>query len=380
MQIPHNGIEMQLLSVQLHDKCAWRRCSLSLVIIEILHIFATLIFVMRLGIVFLLVTVIFSSCRNTVQEECVYAPSTEGIHVDVKFESLEAILPAITSKEQLVDFFSRNTTMRDYFFNRPAYPSDSVFINELYNRFSNPHLDTLLMETKSVFGDGSQLKKELSVAFTNLKSYYPDFQIPHVQTVITGLESDLFLSDSLIIIGLDYYLGKSARFRPNMYEYMLRRYEKNFIVPSIMLLYGIDGRYNETNLSDRTVLADMISYGKAYYFAKHMMPCVPDSIFIGYTAEEMAGARTNQDLIWKKLVEDEAFYATSQQMKQRYIAERPKTYEIGDQAPGRIGTWVGWQIVNKYAEKNSDLTLLQLMKVKDVKEIFTESKYRPVTK
>jgi hypothetical protein len=333
---------------------------------------------MRLFVVFLLFVIIFSSCRNTVQEECVYAPSTEGITVDLQFESQEDALPAITSKQDLVNFFSRNTAMRDYFFNRQAYPSDSAFINELYNRFSNPHLDTLLMETKAVFGNGAQLKDELTVAFTNLKSYYPDFQTPRVQTVITGLESDMFVSDSLIIIGLDYYLGKNARFRPNMYEYMLRRYDKNFIVPSIMLLYGIDGRYNETDLADRTVLADMISYGKAYYFAKHMMPCVPDSVFIGYTAQEIASARANQDLIWKKLVEDEAFYSTSQQMKQRYIAERPKTFEIGDQAPGRIGTWVGWQIFNKYAERNADLTLPQLMRVKDVKEIFTEAKYRPI--
>lgn len=335
---------------------------------------------MRLLFVFLLFAGFLSSCRNTVQEECAYAPNTEGITVDLQFESLEDALPAIKSKQELVDFFSRNTTMRDYFFNRQAYPSDSVFINELYNRFSNAHLDTLLMETKTVFGDGAQLKEEVTVAFTNLKSYYPDFQIPRVQTVITGLESDLFLSDSLIIIGLDYYLGKGAHYRPNMYEYMLRRYEKNFIVPSIMLLYGIDGRYNETDLSDHTVLADMITYGKAYYFAKRMMPCVPDSIFIGYTAEEMTGARANQDRIWKKMVEDEAFYSITQQMKQRYIAERPKTYEIGDQAPGRIGTWVGWQIVNKYAEKNSDLTLPQLMKVKDARAIFTESKYRPFEK
>jgi len=335
---------------------------------------------MRLLIVFLLASLILSSCQNTVQDECVYAPDTKGITINLQYEALEEQLPAIKTKQDLVDFFSRNVTMRDHFFNRPAYPSDSVFINELFGRFSNPHLDTLLMETKTVFGDGAQLKEELTLAFTNLKSYYPDFQVPRIQTVITGLESDIFMSDSLIIIGLDYYLGEGARFRPNMYEYMLRRYEKNFIVPSIMLLYGIDGNYNGTDLSDRTVLADMITYGKAYYFAKHMMPCVPDSVFIGYTAEEMAGARANQDIIWKKLVEDEAFYSITQQMKQRYIAERPKTYEIGDQAPGRIGTWIGWQIVNKYADKNSDLSLPQLMKVKDAKEIFTESKYKPIGK
>ena len=124
-------------------------------------------------------------------------------------------------------------------------------------------------------------------AFSNLKYYYPDFTPPKIQTIITGLESDLFVSDSLILIGLDYYLGAQGKYKPNMYDYMLRRYEKNFIVPSVMLLYGIDERYNKTDLNDRTVLSDMITYGKAYHFAKHMLPCVRDSIFIGYTRQEI---------------------------------------------------------------------------------------------
>jgi hypothetical protein len=332
-----------------------------------------------LGLFFVL-TLVLSGCDFDTEEKCAFIPQTNELTVDLQFEQLEDSLPAITSKQQLVDFFSRHTTLRDFVFSRSAYPSDSVFINELYSRFSNPHIDTLLFETKRVFGDGAYLKEEFRNAFITMKYYYPDFQIPKIQTVITGLESDLFVSDSLIIVGLDYYLGKGARYRPNMYEYMLRRYQKNFIVPSVMLLYGIDTRYNETDLTDRTVLADMISYGKAYYFAKHMMPCVADSIFIGYTSEEIAGARANQDMIWKRMVEDEAFFATSAQVKQRYIAERPKTYEVGDQAPGRIGTWVGWQIVNSYAARKPDLTLPEIMKVKDARLIFNESRYRPIEK
>lgn len=335
---------------------------------------------MRILVFFLLFNLVLAGCNTDDEEKCAFIPQTNDLAIELEFEQLEDSLPAITSKQQLIDFFSRHTTLRDFVFSRSAYPSDSVFINELYARFSNPHLDTLLFETKRVFGDGAYLKEEFRNAFVTMRYYYPDFQIPKIQTVITGLESDLFVSDSLIIVGLDYYLGTGARYRPNMYEYMLRRYQKNFIVPSVMLLYGIDTRYNKTDLSDRTVLADMISYGKAYYFAKHMMPCVADSVFIGYSSEEIAGARANQDLIWKRMVEDEAFFSTSAQVKQRYIAERPKTYEVGDQAPGRIGTWVGWQIVKSYATRKPDLTVPQLMLEKDARLIFNESRYRPIEK
>ena len=268
---------------------------------------------------------LLAGCNTDVEEKCAFIPETSSIQIDLNIEQLQDSVVNLKSKEELVNFFSRYTPLRDIFFNRQGYPNDSVFINELYARFNNPYFDSLLIDTRQEFGDLSQLKNELKEAFTNIKFYYPHFQPPRIQTVITGLESDIFVSDSLVMIGLDYYLGANARYKPNMYEYMQRRYQKNFIVPSILLLYGIDESLNKTNLEDRTVLADMIAYGKTYYFAKQMLPCVADSVFIGYTKEEMEGSRANRDLIWKRLVEDEVFYATSHLVKQKYVAERPKT-------------------------------------------------------
>jgi hypothetical protein len=321
---------------------------------------------------------LLSGCENPVDEKCAFIPETSSIQVDINIEQLQDSIVSLSSKEKLADFFSRNTSLRDAFFNRPAYPNDSVFINELHARFNNPHFDSLLIDTKQVFGDLSELRNQLEEAFTNLTYYYPDFQPPRIQTVITGLESDIYVSDSLIIIGLDYFLGTNARYKPNMYEYMQRRYQKNFIAPSILLLYGIDESFNKTDLSDRTVLADMIAYGKTYYFAKQMLPCVSDSVFIGYTKEEMAGSRANSDLIWKRLVQDEVFYATSHLIKQKYIAERPKTLEVGEKCPGRIATWVGWEVIKKYMSEHKEISLPQLMANPNASEIFQQSRYKPL--
>lgn len=315
--------------------------------------------------------IILFSCGRNGEEKCVIAPD---VNVNVTFTSLEDSIPAIRTKQQLVNFLSRHVGLRDIFFARRNYPNDSVFINQLFRRFTHPSFDTLLTETHKVFGDGQSLKEEFRVAFANMKHYYPGFKPPRVETVITGLESDLFVSDTLIIVGLDWYLGKNAKYRPNMHGYMLRRFEKNYVVPSALMLFGIDSKYNEVNMNDRTVLADMIAYGKAYYFAKHMLPCAPDSILIGYTGKEVEGAKANQDVIWKRLVDDEALFSTSQQMKQRFIGERPKTYEIGNECPGRIGLWVGWQIVNEF-ERQSKTPLPELMKISDAPKIFKGSKY-----
>lgn len=331
----------------------------------------------RSSLLFIAMLGFLAGCKPP-KEECAFQPETSNIKIELNFTSLADSIVAIKTKQQLVDFFARHTAMRDVFFNRVGYPSDSVFINQLYQRFTNPSFDTLLMDTKKVFGDGSLLKQEFTEAFTNLRFYYPTFKLPRIETVITGLESDLFVSDTLIIVGLDHFLGKNSAYKLNMYEYMARRYTKEFVVPSAMLLLGIDSRLNIINPDDRTVLADMIAYGKAYYFAKHLLPCVPDSVFIGYASKEMDGVRENQDVIWKHLIDKEVFFSTSKLMKQKYLDERPTTIEIGDQCPGRVGVWIGWQIVNKFAKQNATAsTLPKLMKMNDPQLILKNSKFRP---
>ena len=125
------------------------------------------------------------------------------------------------------------------------------------------------------------------------------------------------------------------------------------------------------------MLAEMISYGKAYYFAKQMNPCVPDSVLIGYTSDEIRGSRSNENLIWSRLIEDQVLFSTSAQDKQKYIIERPKTLEVGEKCPGRIGQWVGWRMVQMYHENHPDKTLPDIMKDSDAQQMFKESGYKP---
>lgn len=317
------------------------------------------------------------SCSGD-KEECAFVPDTSTLNIKLHYEPLEDSLPKVSTKDDLVRFMTAHPDTRDLFFNRGAYPSDSVFIDRLFSRFSNPHIDTLLMETHRIFGDGTGLREQFTQAYANLSYYYPDFQPPRIQTLISGLETDLFITDSTVYVGLDYFLGSDAKYRPNnMYAYMLRRYTKDFIVPSVMLLTGVDSRFNKNNEEDKTVLAEMIAYGKAYYFAKRMLPCVADSLLMGYSSREMEGSIAYEELIWSRLVQDQVLFSSSHLVKQRFLAERPKTIEVGEDCPGRIAQWVGWRIVEKFMEEHPEVTLPQLMSISDAPRIFRESGYKP---
>jgi gliding motility-associated lipoprotein GldB len=331
----------------------------------------------RLLFLLLLPGLLLWGCSDTKSDECVSAPSTGDIAAAFEIEELQDSLANLASKEQMVALFTKHPLLRDYVFRRTEYPDDSVFINEIYKRLTNPGIDTLLQETKRVFGDLSRLRSEFSEAFRNIKYYYPDYVPPKIQTVISGLDSDMLVTDSLIIVGLDFYLGKDGRFRPKMYDYLLRRYDPDDIVPTVMLIYGIKDDLNKTDVNDKTVLADMIAYGKSYYFAKRMLPCVPDSVLMSYSGEEINGSRKNQDLIWARFIESQVIYSTSHVVKKDYLGDRPFTIQVGEKCPGRIGQWVGWQIVEKYMETHPEVSLPELMRMSDAQKLFKESRYKP---
>lgn len=329
----------------------------------------------KLAVVFL--AFLFWRCSETEKEECVFTPEVfpEEIQLDVRH--FGDTLAGIKSKSELVSFLTRYPIIRDEMLRRAEYPSDSIFINEMFKRFTNPGIDTLLRETKRVFGDGSALESQFRQAFANISYYYPDFSPPKIRTLITGLDSDLLVSDTLILVSLDFFLGPEGKYRPKMYDYLLRRYDPEDIVPSCLLIYGISPRFNKTDVKDKTVLADMIAYGKSFYFAKHMLPCTPDSVLIWYTADEISGARQNEDLIWARFIQDQILFSTNLMDKKNYLGERPITTQVGEKCPGRIGQWVGWEIVKEYMKSHPDVSLPDLMSIGDAQALFKASNYKP---
>jgi len=71
-------------------------------------------------------------------------------------------------------------------------------------------------------------------------------------------------------------------------------------------------------------------------------------------------------------------YDTDQKLIPRFINPAPfsKFYlEIDNESPGKVGSWIGWQIVRSFME-NNDVSLQQLLQM-DNKELFEKSKYKP---
>ena len=323
---------------------------------------------------FILISLAFIACKD---DKCIDAPDVSHIDISVKIERLDKKLYKIPTKNDLEKIINENPMFADGFLNLSQYPMPQILVDRYFNLLNASDIDSLFIEVDNAFGDMEDIRLQFEDAFRYLKYYYPETKVPRIQTVVTGIANDLYLSDSLIIIGLDYYLGPNGKYQPlDIPAYLLKRYQKEYMVPQIMLMYS--STYCKTDIEDQSALADMIYYGKAYHLTKNLMPCLPDSLLTGYTAFETLDIDEHEPVIWASILENKVLYEKNPFIKDKFLSERPKTLEVGENCPGRIGRWIGWKIVNKYAEENPDVSLPEMMEIQDAQKLFETSKYKPI--
>ncbi len=261
-----------------------------------------------------------------------------------------------------------------FFLNADQYPHDSILAKRIFKLTSDPAIDTLYDETLAAFPDLDWLAADLGEAVVKLQFIFPEMKTPRIETGITGLFTDLYISDSVVIIGLDYFVGPTATYKPlDIPGYILTRYTRHHLTSTITKF--LIGASIQSSRSE-TMLSEMIDFGKTFYIQSRVLPCTPDSILMGYSAREMQLVKENEAIIWANFVENQLLYETNHFMKRKFLAERPNVHEISAECPGRIGTWVGWQIVEGYMKSNT-VSFQELIEERDYEKIFRLSGYKP---
>ena len=89
--------------------------------------------------------------------------------------------------------------------------------------------DTLMQK----YPDIVFLERDLADAFDRYKQHFPERKVPKVITYFSGFNFGVVTNDSILAIGLDYFLGKDCCFykRLSFPEYMCFKNQKKFILP-----------------------------------------------------------------------------------------------------------------------------------------------------
>ena len=314
-----------------------------------------------------------SSCQKS-ETACALDPDRLATRADLTIVRLEQDFFASRSETEVLHLLEKYPEVTALVLDEESYPNRDSLVQQLLRIHGDSSMQALNAAVASEFADISDLKQELEQAFAYLQSYYPDFKAPKVYTYVSGFGIDLLVEEDLLVIGLDYFLPNDHVFQPDLPRYIASRYDRKHLVPMIVL--ALSSRYNTVDPSDNTLLAEMLFYGKAYHFVKAILPCTEDQYIFGYTPEQIKASWDNEDLIWAHFVENELLFQSNPFEIRKYIGEAPATDAISPEAPGRLGRWIGWNIVEEYRTKQ-DLSLPELMREADAKKLFRNSGYRP---
>jgi hypothetical protein len=325
---------------------------------------------------------LFTSCKNNDND-----PDVSDIKIELSTKHFERDLFAAGSLQNTAEL---NKLLQQYpSFGKnflitilntdPAWPADSVvaYVNSFTTAYKKVY-----DSSQKVFSDFSPYEKEVKKSLQYLKYYFPSYAAPKkIITYIGPLDGygDILDVDAFMV-GLHHHLGanfsmyKSELVRTTYPEYISNRFEPDYIAINCMKNVVADMYPEKT--ADKTLVVQMIEKGKQLYLLQKLVPFAKDHQLIGYTEKQFKESKQREAIIWDLFLQNNFLQSIDNNIIKNYIGESPKTAELGEASPGNIGSFSGWQIVQKFMNKFPETTLPGLMKT-DAEIIFEKARYKP---
>ena len=227
------------------------------------------------------------------------------------------------------------------------------------------------------FSDFNEFENQINNAFSMYHKYFPDKKLPKIITLFTGFNYGISTHDSVLAIGLEWFLGKNSKFYYHLNDPTYIKFQKQsrFMLPSIM-----EAWFNhEFLIFDRgnSLLSKMIYKGKIMYFIDKVLPEISFHDKFRYSKEELEWCYNNESQIWTFLIENDFLFSTKENDYRSYLNLSPYAKGMHRNAPSRVGYFVGYNIVNNYMKNNPQITIKELILETDEHTILNRSRYKP---
>ena len=268
-----------------------------------------------------------------------------------------------------------NQIKNKYPFFFPDFYPDSVWINRLQDPIQLEIFNEITIQYDSVIF----LETGLFKFFKRHKEFDNKFITPKVITVNSDIDyrNKVILADSLLLIGLDNYLGPNHKFYDGIPEYI----KEDSTIPSIFS--DVAEKFalvNIPRIEYYTFLDKIIYHGKILYYKDFSLD-IEDRNKIGYSKAKMKWAEENEYFVWTYFIENNILFNPDNNLESRFINDSPFSrfyLEIDNESSEMIGKYIGWQIVKSYMKNNE--TSLKNMLNKSPIDIYNNSKYKPQKK
>jgi len=300
-------------------------------------------------------------------------------NVEIKILRYEQDLFNINQNNMAAEFAAMYGKYPDNIIARGSWKNEEMLLS-IRGFINDPVIKEIYKDTEAQYADMSWFQQQITPAMTLYLTHFPDEKVPDFCTLVSGIDFQMpqvFGYDNTIFICLDMYLGKDYKHyaQAGMPKYIAARCDKKYMATdcfSKALVYR--------NLPDKTLvtlLDNMVDAGKRMLFTQTMFPNTKPEDILGYTTEQYKWAIAHESAAWHHLVEKNMVYDNTENVIRRMMDETPFTRDFGNDSPGRMGVFLGFQIVQSYMKTHPGTTLQDLLLMTDSQKLLKESGYKP---
>lgn len=240
-------------------------------------------------------------------------------------------------------------------------------INErLYAYYSDTTLLRLMDDVSDKFKDVSDIEQGLTKGFARLEKEVPGLVVPRIYTQISALNQSVVVTDSLLGISLDKYMGEDyPLYRRYYYPHQYRSMKPDRILPDCFVFY-LMGRYPfEWHPARRTLFDQLMYRGKIYWVVGQLIDAASAEDLMGYTEEEKAWCKAHLQKVCAWIAAGGYLGSTDPMVLRAFTRSEPGLMFEGKPLPPSVGIWLGIQWVEKYRKQHPDLSVADLLEKND---------------
>ena len=259
-------------------------------------------------------------------------------------------------------------------------PSNAEIAYNLSQYLGDKYIREVLTECEKKFDDLESLERDMAVVMKRYQKSFPGEASPHLICYNSPFSSNVMTTDSLLGIGLHFYLGQDYTYYPSLELplYMVKKFRPEYMVNDLIRGW-LDSEYLDDS-AQINCLSQMIYQGKVLYAMDVLSPETHDTIKTGYSDLQLSWAKNHEKELWTFFIEQKLLYNTNPKIYLKYIHDGNTTSGFPKEAPARLGPFIGWKIVRAYMKSRPGTTLKTLFEIRNAQDILNQSNYKPPQK